>query len=70
MKNEKLYEKHQMVTQIGWSNHLLILSKTKTAEERAFYIKLSMHENYSKRELERQIDSGYYERARKKCRQC
>lgn len=52
-----------LVTQIGWSNHLLILSKTKTAEERAFYIKLSMHENYSKRELERQIDSGYYERA-------
>ena len=51
-----------LVTQIGWSNHLLILSKTKTAEERAFYIKLSMHENYSKRELERQIDSGYYER--------
>src|SRR3989338_3399609 len=28
----------------------------------SFYIKLSIRENYSKRELERQIDSGYYER--------
>lgn len=52
-----------LVTQLSWSNHLMILSKTKTAEERIFYIKLSIHENYSKRELERQIDSGYYERA-------
>lgn len=51
-----------LVTQISWSNHLLILSKTKTKEEKEFYIRLSIKENYSKRELERQIDSGYYER--------
>ena len=31
-------------------------------EERIFYMKLSIRERYSKRELERQIDSGYYER--------
>ena len=51
-----------VVTQISWTNHLLILSSTKTDEEREFYIKLCLKERYSKRELERQLDSGYYER--------
>jgi predicted nuclease of restriction endonuclease-like (RecB) superfamily len=51
-----------LVTQISWTNHLLILSKTKTDEEKEFYIRLSFKEKYSKRDLERQIDSGYYER--------
>ena len=51
-----------LVTQISWTNHLLILSGTKTAEERRFYIELCIQENYSKRELERQIDSAYYQR--------
>lgn len=51
-----------LVTQISWSNHLLIMSGTKTAEERHFYIALCIKENYSKRELERQIDSAYYQR--------
>ena len=49
-----------VLTQIGWTNHLLILSKTKTKEEREFYISLAIKEKYSSRELERQIDSGYY----------
>ena len=51
-----------LLTQISWTNHLLILSKTKTKKEREFYLMLSMKEKYSSRELERQIDSGYYER--------
>lgn len=51
-----------LVTQISWTNHLLVLSKTKSCEEREFYIRLSIKESYSKRDLERQIDSGYYER--------
>ena len=51
-----------LVTQISWTNHLLIMSGTKTAEERRFYIELCIKENYSKRELERQIDSAYYQR--------
>lgn len=51
-----------LVTQISWTNHLLILSSTKTDEEREFYIKLCLKEKYSKRELERQLDSGYFER--------
>ena len=52
-----------LVTQISWTNHLIILSKTKSMAEKEFYIRLSVKENYSKRELGRQIDSGYYERA-------
>ena len=51
-----------LVTQLSWTNHLIILSGAKTAEERRFYIELAIRERYSKRELERQIDSAYYER--------
>lgn len=51
-----------LLTQISWTNHLAIMSKAKTVEERHFYITLCVKESYSSRELERQIDSGYYER--------
>lgn len=45
-----------------WSNNLHIMSKTKTDEEKVFCLKLALKEKYKARELERQIDSGYYER--------
>jgi predicted nuclease of restriction endonuclease-like (RecB) superfamily len=51
-----------VLTQISWTNHLMILSKTKSLEEREFYIHFSLKEKYSSRELERQIDSGLFER--------
>lgn len=51
-----------LLTQISWTNHLIIMSKSKTIEERRFYISLCAEESYSTRELERQIESGYYER--------
>ena len=51
-----------LVTQISWTNHLLIMSGSKSAEERHFYMALCVKERYSKRELERQMDSAYYER--------
>lgn len=51
-----------LVTQIGWTNHLLIMSGCKSDEEREFYIRLCIKENYSKRQLQRQLDSGYFER--------
>jgi predicted nuclease of restriction endonuclease-like (RecB) superfamily len=54
--------RESILSEISWSNHLLILSKTTSAEERTFYLLLSKKESYSKRELERQINSGYYER--------
>ncbi|WP_010681097.1 PDDEXK nuclease domain-containing protein [Acetivibrio cellulolyticus] len=51
-----------VLTQISWTNHLAIMSKAKTPEERHFYISLCIKESYSSRELERQIESAYYER--------
>jgi len=51
-----------LLTQISWSNHLAILSSSKSDEEREFYIKLSIKERYSARELQRQLDSSYFER--------
>ena len=47
-----------LVTQISWTNHLLIMSGCKTDGEREFYIRLCIKENYSKRQLERQLHSG------------
>jgi len=51
-----------VVREISWSNNLLILSGTKSLEEKEFYIRLVIRERYSKRELERQLNSGLYER--------
>lgn len=51
-----------LLTQLSWSNHLLIMSGCKSDVEREFYMRLCIREGYSKRELERQINSGYYER--------
>lgn len=57
--NEKV---SPLVTQLSWTNHLLIMSGSKSDEEREFYMCLAVQERYSKRQLERQMDSGYYER--------
>ncbi|MDO4284635.1 MAG: PDDEXK nuclease domain-containing protein [Eubacteriales bacterium] len=66
---KQFYETYQddefvtpLVTQISWTNHLLIMSGARSIEERHFYMELCAKEHYSKRELERQIDSAYYER--------
>lgn len=47
---------------ISWAHHLIILARAKTIEERVFYIQMSGREHYSKRELDRQISSGLFER--------
>ena len=49
--------------ELTWSNNILILSKARSSEEREFYIRLCVRENYSARELERQIKSGLFERS-------
>ena len=50
-----------LLTQLSWSNHLKIMSGSKSKEEREFYINLAIKENLTHRELVRQMDSGYYE---------
>ena len=50
-----------LVRELSWTNNLIILSRTKSAGEREFYIQKTLKERYTKRELERQIDSNLYE---------
>ncbi len=51
-----------LLTQLSWSSNMLILSNTKTWEAREFYLNLAIKENYSVRELNRQLQSSYYQR--------
>ena len=57
--NEKV---SPLVTQLSWTNHLKIMSSCKSVDERIFYMNMCIKERLSKRELTRQVDSGYYER--------
>lgn len=52
-----------LVRELTWSHHLLILGHSKLDEEREFYIRMAIHEKWSKRELERQLKSGLFLRA-------
>lgn len=51
-----------VLREISWSHNLAIFSRCKTAEEREFYLKLAKQENYSFRELDRQISASLFER--------
>jgi predicted nuclease of restriction endonuclease-like (RecB) superfamily len=47
-----------LVTQLPWTQHLIILSQTRRPEEREFYILAAISGRWTKRELERQIQSA------------
>lgn len=51
-----------VLTQIGWMNHLMILSKTKATEEKLYYLLTTIKEKYSTRELERALNTAQFER--------
>jgi predicted nuclease of restriction endonuclease-like (RecB) superfamily len=51
-----------LMTQISWTHHLMILSKTKSSEEKLFYLLLAKKEKLSVRELEKQLNSAVFER--------
>lgn len=53
-----------VLTQLSWTHHSILISRCKTQEEREFYLNLAAAERYSTRELDRQINSGIYERTR------
>jgi predicted nuclease of restriction endonuclease-like (RecB) superfamily len=57
--NEKL---SPLVRELPWTNNILIMVGAKTDEAREFYLNLCIKNNYSKRELERQLDSMLFER--------
>ncbi len=58
-ENEKLAT---VLREIGWSQNLTIFSRCKTDDERAFYLHLTVKNQLSVRELDRQISGGAFER--------
>jgi predicted nuclease of restriction endonuclease-like (RecB) superfamily len=66
---KQFYETYQqdeklspLVRELPWTHNTIIFSRCKTAEEREYYVRLSLSENLTKRELERQIDAAAFER--------
>jgi predicted nuclease of restriction endonuclease-like (RecB) superfamily len=57
--NEKL---SALLRETSWTNNLAIMSRAKTEEAREFYLLTCSKNQYSSRELERQIDSALFER--------
>lgn len=54
--------KHTILIKVNWSIHKIIIARTKTEEERTFYLGMCIKENYSVRELDRQVSAGLFER--------
>lgn len=54
--------RNSILAQISWTHHRTIFSRCKNEEEREFYLRMSIKENYSVRELERQISASLFER--------
>ena len=52
----------ELLFRVSWTNHVLILDKTSSDEEKQFYLKMCIKERWSKRELDRQLDSSLFER--------
>ena len=51
-----------LLRELPWTHHLMILSRCKRQEEREFYIRLSIREQWPSRELERQLKGALFER--------
>ncbi len=54
--------RNSILAQTSWSHHLIIMSRCETEEEREYYIRLCIKEKLGKRELDRQISAGLFER--------
>ena len=52
----------ELALQLPWTHNLIILSQSKRQEEREFYLRLAIREQWDKRELERQFKSALFER--------
>lgn len=51
-----------LARELPWTHNTLIFSRCKTEAERAYYLKQSIKERHTSRELERQIDAAQFER--------
>ncbi|MEN0106820.1 MAG: PDDEXK nuclease domain-containing protein [Pseudomonas sp.] len=52
-----------LVRQLPWTHNIIILSQSKRPEEREFYLRMAIQEQWSKRELERQFKAALFERS-------
>ncbi len=52
-----------ILAKLSWTHHRTIFSRCKLAEEIEFYVRMGVKENYSVKELDRQISSCLFERA-------
>jgi predicted nuclease of restriction endonuclease-like (RecB) superfamily len=48
--------------ELSWTHNTIIFSRCKSDEEREYYLRLCASEQYSSRELERQINASHFER--------
>ena len=54
--------RNTILAKVSWTHHLTLISRCKREEEREFYLRLCIKENYSVKELDRQINSSLFER--------
>lgn len=52
-----------LVSEVGWSHHLVIMQKCKTREQREFYIRMTQRFGWSKSVLRLQIENQAFEKA-------
>lgn len=56
-ESQEIENIRDIINQIPWAHHVILLSKTKTRDERIFYIKKAIENSWSSRMLAIQIDS-------------
>jgi predicted nuclease of restriction endonuclease-like (RecB) superfamily len=52
-----------LLSQLPWTHNLIILNQSKRPEEREFYLRMTIQEKWSSRELERQFKTALFERS-------
>ncbi|WP_420908033.1 PDDEXK nuclease domain-containing protein [Pseudomonas frederiksbergensis] len=52
-----------LLSQLPWTQNLIILNQSKRPEEREFYLRMAIQEKWSSRELERQFKAALFERS-------
>lgn len=52
-----------LLSQLPWTHNLIIINQSKRPEEREFYLRLALQEQWSKRELELQFKAARFEQA-------
>lgn len=54
--------RHTLLAELSWTHHRTIFTGCQSLEEKIFYLLLSIRENYTGKELERQIAASVFER--------